>query len=263
MFRLVFVLGALLSCEAQLRPRRVGVDPLGESEPAADAAGGDLEAKLAKLREMAAGGGADADPAAQMAMLQELMGGGEGGHAAELGKMMAGAGKDFAQAMAANMKEAASLLENPDALQEKLSELMGGDGEGANLMQEMQSVLTDPDKLREGIAAMASNPMFAQMADAVPGLKQAFADPEALEQGIAHVTNAFAQMQDEEGQLDVGKMAEMMQQSMGAMGSMFEGMDAEGVQEKLAEMMGGGGLGGPGAGSLDDFGTADSENDEF
>jgi len=177
----------LAPAAAQLRPRRVGIDPMGEM--AGGGGGDDIEAKLAKLAELGlANGDMAGDPQAQMAALQAAM--------AESGM----GGDAMAEVMRKGMAEAgeamAEMMQNPDLLQQRMADLMtASDGEGKNVLEEMTSVLTDPNKLRDGMAQMANNPMFAQMAAAMPGLGDALNDPAMVEASIMQVTQAFAAMQ--------------------------------------------------------------------
>ena len=106
---------------AQLRPRRVGINPLGESE-AADADFNE-EAILAKLQAMkaqAAGedaglGGSMAD---QMAMLQKMMSG-DGSMTETLQAMMKE--NPMMKSLMASNPEMAEVFENPEKLQESLA----------------------------------------------------------------------------------------------------------------------------------------------
>merc|ERR1719352_1851376 len=123
-------------------------------------------------------------------------------------------GNPLLEQMMAGNPEMQELLNNPAALQEKMAEmqqLMNSD-EGreasAKIMEEVQSVLTDPDKMRMGLEQFANNPLLKGVADAVPELKEVLSNPELMEESIAQAQKMFAG-----GGLDgLGgeKMAEMM-----------------------------------------------------
>lgn len=206
----------LLSVEAQLRPRRVGVGSLGESEPTAEAAGD----PLASLTQGAQGG----DPMeALSAMMQNLGGGGEG--SAESRAMM---------------EEMNRLASDPKLMQEKMREVMQmmGSQDGGKIMEEVQSVLTDPEKMRAGLEQFASNPMLKEMAAGIPGLKQVLDDPEVMEKSIAEAQNALREMGGLEGMQE--KMAEMMgNMKEGDLEGLLGGL-GEGAQEMLANLNQGG-----------------------
>ena len=110
-------------------------------------------------------------------LMKNMMGGGMEGGGMEA--MMAGL-KDnplLQQAFAGN-PEMEQLLNNPEELTKKVAEmqqLMNSD-EGreasAKIMEEVQSVLTDPEKMRMGLEQFANNPLLKGVADAVPELKE-------------------------------------------------------------------------------------------
>ena len=154
---------------AQLRPRRVGVDPLGET---VESSGG-----------VGAGGADQFNAAGMQAGLEQMMraaGAGGGGEGGDLNAMMLNSLKDnpFLANLAESNPEIADLVNNPQArtlrrvtspprpgsharraaqaLQGKMAEAMaalGADGTNLNekLMEEFQSVLTDPEKMRQGL----------------------------------------------------------------------------------------------------------------
>merc|ERR1719424_1012110 len=217
---------------AQLRPRRVGVSPMGEESAGA---GMDMESRAASLKT---------NP-----MLQ--------------------------QAMAAN-PEMQELLNNPEALQEKMAEmqqLMNSD-EGreasAKIMEEVQSVLTDPEKMRAGLEQFASNPLLKGVADAVPELAEVLNNPALMEESIAQAQKMFsgggagmgldgAKMQEMMQMLqqpnalkDMMANPELMQESMKQAQAMFGGAGGlEGLMGGAGGMAGA--MGGGGAGGGDDL----------
>ena len=153
----VFALSA--PCAAQLRPRRVGVDPMGEANAmpgeAAGAAGGDMSMEQL-MKAMGGGGSPD-----QMAALAENL---------KTNPMLQ-------QAFSGN-DEMQNLLNDPEELAKKVAEMQqlmtSNEGQEASkkIMEEVQSVLTDPEKMRMGLEQFATNPMLKGMADAVPELKE-------------------------------------------------------------------------------------------
>merc|ERR1719352_1007602 len=101
------------------------------------------------------------------------------------------------QALKAN-PEMEKLMNNPEELAKKMSEmqeLMNSD-EGkeasAKIMEEVQSVLTDPDKMRVGLEQFASNPLLKGVADAVPELKEVLSNPALMEESIAQAQKMFS-----------------------------------------------------------------------
>jgi hypothetical protein len=213
---------------AQLRPRRVGVDPTGETDRWR-AGAEDMDAKLARLAELGIGSdGMGADPQAQLAALQAAMADSDFDSeelAAVMRKGMAEAGQAMADMMA-----------NPELLQQRMADMLAAGGaDGHNILEEMGSVLTDPDKLREGMAQIADNPMFAKMAESMPGFSDALSDPALVEASIRQVTEAFAAMQGPDGKLDPSKMSQMIQQSMAGMLGAAGGDDD--VQARIAQLM--------------------------
>jgi hypothetical protein len=224
------VLSLLLAAPvaAQLRPRRVGTSALGEQEVPMPTGGDDLS-----------GGGLGGNMGAGLAGMEGLEAmanafGGEGGFdPAALLQGMDLENNPMLQGLANANPELAQLLSNPEALQEQMAKMaeMMQSGEGQELaqkmMSEMQSVLTDPEKLREGLEQLNTNPMLKGLADAVPGLKDVLNDPEQLELQAAKTAELFQSMSDP------AKAQEMLA-SLGASG---EGA-AEGLQA-LQEALGG------------------------
>lgn len=215
---------------AQLRPRRVGIDPMGEADRMG-AGAEDLDAKLAKLAELGLGNGEmGADPRAQLAALQAAM--------ADSGMDT----EDLAEVMRKGMAEAgqamADMMANPGRMQKRMADMLAASGgDGQNLLEEMGAVLTDPEKLREGMAQIADNPMFAQMVESMPGLSDALTDPALVEASIQQVSQAFAAMQGPDGKLDPFKMSEIIQKSMaGFLGTAGDGGDDDDVA-RIARMM--------------------------
>lgn len=256
MFKLLATVLLLGGASAQLRPRRVGVNSMGEQE--AGDAGASFEqgmaAGLEALKAMGTDGGANG-----MAEMMKAMGG-EGGMAgmSEMIKAMGGNSE-----MAEGLQE---LLSNPEAMQEKMSEMFAalnsdeGRAATAKIMQEMQSVLTDPDKMRLGLQQFATNPMLKGLADSMPELKEVLDNPEMLEQSIAEFQNALKSSGMGEGgnpmdllkglNMDSEGLAEGMkqyQQMLAGMGG-ANGGDAAAL---LQQMMGGAGAGGAGSGDGD------------
>merc|ERR1719265_219077 len=142
----------------------------------------------------------------------------------------------------------------------------------AKIMEEVQSVLQDPEKMRLGLEQFASNPMLKGVAEAMPELQEVLSNPALMEESIAQAQKMFSGMG---GGLDAAKMQEMMgmmqqpdalkevlsnpellQEGMKKMQAMFGGGDGG---ANLADLMGslggkpGGleGLMGAGAGDSD------------
>jgi len=207
---------------AQLRPRRVGVNPLGDSEPADG--GFDESAVLAKLQAMKAEAAGAAAPDLegmegmedQLALLQKMMSGEQGDMTEALQGLMQN--NPMVQAMLESNPEMAEML-NPEKLQEnmaKVTEMMGSP-EGQEQMQQvgamMQEVLTDPEKMRKGIEEFMTNPALAGMADALPPeVKQMMQDPAAMQGALEEI-----QRQMGDGDL-MANMAENMAKMMQGMG---------------------------------------------
>lgn len=209
-------------------------------------------------------------------LMKNMMGGGMEGGGMEA--MMAGL-KDnplLQQAFAGN-PEMEQLLNNPEELTKKVAEmqqLMNSD-EGreasAKIMEEVQSVLTDPEKMRMGLEQFANNPLLKGVADAVPELKEVLSNPELMEESIAQAQKMFAgggldglggekmaemmkMMQQPNALQDMLSNPELLKESMKQAQAMFGGaeglaglMDGGGL-EGLAGAMGGAGAAGAGGG---------------
>merc|ERR1719248_215040 len=100
------------------------------------------------------------------------------------------------------------------------------------IMQEMQSVLTDPEKLKTGLEQFATNPALKGLADSIPGMKEMLEDPEQLAEQASKVSEVMQNLQD----------PEKLQKMMGGDGSGLENMQ-EAMQKVAQLMQGGGGLG--------------------
>tara|TARA_B110001452_G_C15188054_1_gene412601 strand:+ start:116 stop:538 length:423 start_codon:yes stop_codon:yes gene_type:complete len=122
---------------------------------AAGAAGGDMSMEQL-MKAMGGGGSPD-----QMAALAENL---------KTNPMLQ-------QAFSGN-EEMQNLLNDPEELAKKVAEMQqlmtSNEGQEASkkIMEEVQSVLTDPEKMRMGLEQFATNPMLKGMADAVPELKE-------------------------------------------------------------------------------------------
>ena len=71
-------------------------------------------------------------------------------------------------------------------------------------------MLTDPEKMRQGLEQFASNPLLKGMADAVPELAEVLNNPALMEESIAQAQKMFSGGAGGMG-LDGAKMQEMMQ----------------------------------------------------
>ena len=137
------------------------------------------------------GGGGD-----MAEMMQKMMGGlGGGGDMAEMmQKMMGGMDMEnnpMLKAMADSNPELAKLMSDPEAMKEQMAQVgkvmasEEGQQMAKKMMEEVQSVLTNPEKLQEGLQQLTSNPALKGLADAVPGLREVLDDPEAMQQQVA------------------------------------------------------------------------------
>ena len=74
-------------------------------------------------------------------------------------------------------------------------------------------MLTDPEKMRQGLEQFASNPLLKGMADAVPELAEVLNNPALMEESIAQAQKMFSGGMGGAGGmgLDGAKMQEMMQ----------------------------------------------------
>lgn len=236
MYRSILLLGLAFSplASAQLRPRRVGgaaVNAMGQQEETAD--GEDPMAELAKLRaenaalKAQAGGGAGG-----LDGLAAMMNGGAGGFdmakiLESMGDMSKLAENPMLKGLADANPELAEMLNNPEMMKEKMAEMAQmfsseeGQGMAAKMMEEMQSVMTDPDKLQAGLQQLMDNPALKGLADAMPGLAEAMSDPESMREQVTKTAEMFQKLQDPE------QMQELLQQMGGA----------EGMQEGMAGMM--------------------------
>lgn len=208
------------SVHAQLRPRRVGTNAMGEQQEVPVAGSGGAAAGMEGLEAMAAAlGGA---------------GGGEGGFdPAALLQGMDLSNNPMLQGLAESNPEIAQMLSNPDALKEQMGQMMKmfsspeGQAMAKNLMSEMQSVLTDKDKLKSGLEQLGSNPALRGIADAVPGLREVLDDPDQLDSQAEKAAEMFQSMQDPD------KVQEMLAAMGGGAGS--EGQEA--IMQKMQEAM--------------------------
>jgi len=183
---------------AQLRPRRVGgagFNAMGQQEevPAA-ATGMDGFEGMADLERMAEQLGANGGMP-DMAKIMEMMAGGD------LSNLM---NNPMLKGLASANPELAEMLSNPELMKEKIAEVsqMLNSEEGMNMaskmMEEMQSVMTDPDKLQQALQQIVDNPALKGFANAVPGLAEALADPDALRNHVEKAAEIFQKMQDPE-----------------------------------------------------------------
>ena len=218
--RLAALALVLSSASAQLRPRRVGVSSMGEQEPpegAADSFEQGMEAGLEALKAMGGMGGDSGDGG--MAEMMKAMGGGGDGGMGGLAQMMKAMGGN--EQMAGELQQ---LLSNPEAMQAKMADVFQalntdeGKAATAKIMEEMQSVLTDPEKMRqglqqfasnpllkEGLQQFASNPMLKGLADSMPELKEVLDHPEMIEKKLAEFQEALSAMGDGTNPMDMLK----------------------------------------------------------
>ena len=164
--------------------------------------------------------------------------------------------------------ELQQLLSNPEAMQAKMADVFQalntdeGKAATAKIMEEMQSGLTDPEKMRqglqqfasnpllkEGLQQFASNPMLKGLADSMPELKEVLDHPEMIEKKIAEFQEALSAMGDGTNPMDMLKglnseeLAEGMRQArqmLAGIGGAGEGGDAAAM---LQQMMAGAGAG--------------------
>jgi len=194
---LLLLLGSY-QVSAQLRPRRVGgagFNAMGQQEevPAA-ATGMDGFEGMADLERMAEQLGANGGMP-DMAKIMEMMAGGD------LSNLM---NNPMLKGLASANPELAEMLSNPELMKEKIAEVsqMLNSEEGMNMaskmMEEMQSVMTDPDKLQQALQQIVDNPALKGFANAVPGLAEALADPDALRNHVEKAAEIFQKMQDPE-----------------------------------------------------------------
>merc|ERR1719198_1888172 len=102
--------------------------------------------------------------------------------------------------MLENQPELAELMSNPAALGEKMQEVMQllqseeGQALTSKMMTEMKNVLTDPQRMKEGLEQFASNPMLKGMADSIPELQEVLENPEKLEETVNQATQMFGKL---------------------------------------------------------------------
>ena len=77
------------------------------------------------------------------------------------------------------------------------------------MQEEVQSVLTDPEKMRQGLEQFANNPLLKGVADAVPELAEVLNNPALMEESIAQAQKMFSGGAGGMG-LDGAKMQESM-----------------------------------------------------
>ena len=63
---------------------------------------------------------------------------------------------------------------------------------GAKMMQDMQEVLTDPEKLQAGLQQLTENPELKGIAEAVPGLREMMEDPEKMQEQVIDVESVVS-----------------------------------------------------------------------
>lgn len=250
----------LVLVDAQLRPRRVGTNAMG-----------DQEAVLTDVPTGSSGAGgaaADGGMAEAMQAMQAALGG-EGGDfdPTALLKNMDFSNNPMMKAMADANPELAKMMSDPEALQEQMGKMMQmmsspeGQEMTQNMMKEMQSVMTDPDKLKAGLEQLSTNPALKGLADAVPGLREVLNDPDALAEQASKAAELFQNLADPEkaGELkeqlasalggEGGEVMENLQKMMGGIGN-ANGEGMEEIMQRMAKMMGG-------------DSSADGESDEF
>ena len=260
LFTLLIGLLGLFTVDAQLRPRRVGTNAMGEQEveytDVPSNAGvqdelAQLRAENARLRAAQGGGG---DPMAEM---MKALGDGD---LSTLMKGMDMENNPLLKQMAAGNPELAEMMSNPEKMQEQLAQVgkMMASPEGQdmmkNMMSQMTEVMSDPEKLKAGLEQFATNPALAGLADAIPGLQEALSDPEQLAEQAAKAAEVFQAMNDPEKRDELlasmpggAEAMEQMQAMLGGDGSDPEAMQQNiaGAMAKIAELMGGeGGEGG-------------------
>merc|ERR1712146_655355 len=112
----------------------------------------------------------------------------------------------------------------------------------AKIMEEVQAVMSDPEKMRLGLEQFASNPMLKGVADAMPELQEVLSNPALMEESIAQAQKMFAGGMP---QIDGDQMQEMMKmmQNPGAMQELLSNPELlqEGLKKAQAMFGGGGG----------------------
>lgn len=224
---LLLALSAPALVAAQLRPRRVGTSALGEQQEMGSV-GADPEMVEPMAAQMGGLSGLEG--------MADLMNGGGAGAADLLQKMMGNMDLEnnpMLKGLAAANPELAKLMSDPEAMKaqmEQMAELMTspeGQDMAQKMMKEMQSVLTDPEKLTQGLQQLSENPALKGLAEAVPGLQEMLDDPVAMQEQVQKTAELFQNMGDP------SKLSEML----GSLGNM-EGMEQ--MQEAMRELMQGG-----------------------
>ena len=191
------------AADAQLRPRRVGTNAAGGQEAYAGAgAGGGADPSAGIAEAMNAMGLGDGEGADALAQMMKGLGGEGGGDM--MAQMMKGLGNmqdnPMLKGLADANPELAEMMSNPEKMAEqmkKVGELMSSE-EGqetmGKMMREMTSVLTDPEKLQQGLEQLTTNPALAGIADAVPGLREVLDNPEAMREQVEKTAELFQSM---------------------------------------------------------------------
>ena len=164
---LLIALGVIAGARAQLRPRRVGTNAMGDQEVVMT----DVPTGGGGMGGMGAGGGLEEMAAA---MGEAMKGGGDFDPSAML-KGMDMANNPMLQQLAASNPELAAVLNDPEALATQMEQVkqMMSSPEGQEMagdmmkkmMGEMQSVMTDPEKLKAGLEQFSSNPALRGIAE--------------------------------------------------------------------------------------------------
>jgi len=235
----------LLACaptaHAQLRPRRVGASALGETQEIPEVPAGN------SLGGVAAGGDN------MMADMLSNLASGQGLDALMNNPMLKG--------LMDSNPEIAKMMSDPEALQQQMAQMAEmmqseeGQGMAKKMMQEMQEVLTDPDKLQAGLQQLTDNPALKGLADAVPGLRDVLDNPEAMQEQAQKTAELFQKMGDPDAMKEMleglgGLDSDAMSKGMEAMQALMQGGAGE-DSEELAKLLGGLGLGGDGGGDGD------------
>jgi len=247
MFRGVACSLLLLACaptaHAQLRPRRVGASALGETQEIPEVPAGN------SLGGVAAGGDN------MMADMLSNLASGQGLDALMNNPMLKG--------LMDSNPEIAKMMSDPEALQQQMAQMAQmmqseeGQGMAKKMMQEMQEVLTDPDKLQAGLQQLTDNPALKGLADAVPGLRDVLDNPEAMQEQAQKTAELFQKMGDPDAMKEMldglgGLDSDAMSKGMEAMQALMQGGAGE-DSEELAKLLGGLGLGGDGGGDGDNL----------
>jgi len=234
---------------SQLRPRRVGgagVNAMGQQEEVQQ--DGDVD-----LGSLAAGAGMEgldafkdmdlsklSDPSAMMEALGNM-------------DPSALAENPMLKSMAAASPELAGILNNPELMKEKMQEVAKmmnseeGQGMAQKMMEEMGNVLSDPEKLQQGLEQLKDNPALKGLASAVPGLEDMLNNPEQLKEQVEKTAEMFGKFQDPEQMQELLSAAGGMEGIQASMKQMLDAMGGEG--DALKEMMAG--LGSAGEGGTD------------